>query len=69
MKSFEEIKNYNEYEELFNNDLVIAVRNVLKKIEDGEVYDLQDSKEHNALIDYFNKFKLHTLINQKDFNK
>jgi len=62
-----ELKDYQEYEQLFNDDLVVAVRNVLKKILDGQAYDLEDSPEHNALIEYFNKFALHKKITEKQF--
>lgn len=62
-----DLKNYQEYEELFNDDLVVAVRKALKKIENREIIDFEDSPEHNALIDYFNKFALHKKVNKSQF--
>lgn len=65
----ESIKDYKEYQELFNDDLVVAVRAVLMKIEDGGVMDLEDSEEHNKLIRYFNKFALHRIIDEPTFDR
>lgn len=64
-----ELKDYKEYQELFKDDLVVAVRNLLKKIEDGDAYDLEDSSEHNALVRYFNKFRLHKKLTSTQFDK
>lgn len=62
-----EIKDYQEYEQLFNDDLVVAVRNVLTVIEDNKHYEIEDTPEHNALKEYFNKFLLHTKISEERF--
>jgi len=63
------VKDYKEYQELFNDDLVVAVRAVLMKIEDGDVIDLEDSEEHNKLKQYFNKFALHKVIDEPTFKQ
>lgn len=63
----EGINDYNEYEKLFEDNLVIAVRKVLDKIENNGDHDFEDSKEHNTLIKYFNKFALHKKIDEEQF--
>ena len=63
----EEIRDYKEYEQLFEDDLVVAVRNILLRIENKGSIDLEDSYEHNALVSYFNKFKLHSKISEEYF--
>jgi len=68
-EGMENIKDYNEYKELFNNELVVAVRAVLNKIENGDIIDLEDSVEHNRLISYFNKFALHKIIDEPTFER
>lgn len=60
-----DIKDYKEYNELFKDDLVVSVRELLKKIEYG--FDIVDSPEHNKIIEYFNKFALHKKISEKEF--
>lgn len=69
-----ELKDYKEYESLFKDDLVVAVRKVLQQIEDpkyvkaiDEYWTIEDSPEHNALITYFNKFGLHRKLTPKQF--
>jgi hypothetical protein len=62
-----ELKDYKDYEDMFNDDLVVAVRNLLKRIEEQGDYELEDSEEHNDLIEYFNKFGLHKKINKNRF--
>lgn len=57
-----ELKDYEDYEKLFNDDLVVAVRKLLERLDDGE-YDengngIEDSDEHNEIKGYFNKFDL-----------
>lgn len=64
-----DIKNYQEYEQLFKDDLVIAVRGVLEYIEDKGEHDFEDSNQHNGLIGYFNRFALHKKISEKEFLK
>ena len=64
----EGIKNYKEYEELFEDELVVAVRNLLKKIEEEVARNLEDSREHNALIRYFNKFSLYGKMDEEKFS-
>jgi hypothetical protein len=66
-EGMENVKDYNEYKELFNSELVVAVRAVLNKIENGDINDLEDSVEHNRLIRYFNKFALHKIIDETRF--
>lgn len=63
----EGIKDYADYVSYFNDDLVVAVRKVLKRIEDRGAHDLEDSKEHNALKSIFNKFALHNKITPKEY--
>ncbi len=63
----EDIKDYAEYESYFKDDLVVAVRKLLKRIEDSGDMNLEDSKEHNALIRHFNKFALHKKITKSTF--
>lgn len=63
----EDIKDYQEYEQLFNDDLVVAVRAILRRIDNGDAYNLQDEKEHNALVEYFNKFGLHRKLSKSQF--
>ena len=53
---------YREYCQLFDDDLVCAVRKLLERIEDAGEHELEDSEEHGALIVYFNKFALHKKI-------
>lgn len=56
---------YREYCQLFDDDLVCAVRKLLEKIEDDNgSHGIEDSEEHNALIRYFNKFALHKKITE-----
>lgn len=55
---------YREYCQLFDDDLVCAVRKLLEKIEDDGSHEIEDSDEHNALIIYFNKFALHKKITE-----
>lgn len=69
-----DIKDYEEYNALFNDDLVVAVRKVLMQIEDpkyieeiDEYWTMPDSTEHGVLIDYFNKFGLHRKLSEKQF--
>ena len=68
-----DISSYKEYEKLFDDDLVRAVRLVLEYIETKGDYEFEDSYAHNALKAYFNKFGLHKALrnNQqfKDWNK
>lgn len=61
------LKDYEEYEQLFQDDLVVAVRAVLQKIEDGYSHEIEDSSEHNTLVRYFNKFALHKKITEEQF--
>ncbi len=63
-----DVKNYEEYQKLFSNDLVVAVRTIIKKIENNNGFDIVDSKEHNELINYFNNFRLHKKLSEKEFN-
>ena len=63
------IRDYIEYKELYADDLVVAVRNLLRRIEDKGDYELEDSKEHNALITYFNKFGLHKKLTKQEVDK
>lgn len=64
-----DVKDYQDYLSLFKDDLVVAVRKLLKKIEDKGVYELEDSPEHNALIKYFNKFGLHKKLTREQVDK
>lgn len=61
-----DIKDYIEYKELYADDLVIAVRNLLRRIDNEGDYELEDSKEHNALKTYFNKFGLHKKLTKQE---
>lgn len=60
-----DVKDYKDYLSLFKDDLVVAVRKVLERIEDQGDMDFEDSKEHNALKEYFNKFGLHKELTPK----
>lgn len=62
-----DLKDYEDYNNLFKDDLVVAVRKLLKRIENSGDYELEDSEEHNELISYFNKFGLHKKVNKKTF--
>lgn len=62
-----ELEDYEDYENLFKDDLVVAVRKVLAKIENDGEHEFEDSEEHNVLIEYFNKFGLHKKINKNKF--
>lgn len=62
-----ELKDYLDYESMFNDDLVFAVRKMLKRIENKGDQDFEDSAEHNALIGYFNHFGLHKKFGKKQF--
>lgn len=62
-----ELEDYKEYEHLFKDDLVVAVRNLLNRIENEGEHDLEDSPEHNDLIRYFNIFCLHKKVNKQQF--
>lgn len=64
----EAIKDYEEYEQLFNDDLVVAVREALMRIENKGEHDFEDSTEHNNLKKYFNKFYLHNKVSKEKFN-
>lgn len=64
-----DIKDYKEYEKLFNDELVVAVRKVLTRIENKGEFNFEDSDEHNALKNYFNKFALHKKISKPLFEK
>lgn len=61
-----DVKDYADYTSLFKDDLVVAVRKVLKRLEDKGEYNFEDSPEHNALIRYFNKFGLHKKLTKKE---
>ena len=61
------MKDYADYESYFKDDLVVAVRKLLKRIEDKGDMHLEDSNEHNSLIRHFNKFALHKKISKADF--
>lgn len=61
-----DIKDYQDYESLFNDDLVVAVRKILERIEDLGDYELEDSTEHGTLIRYFNKFGLHKKLTEEE---
>jgi hypothetical protein len=61
-----DIKDYKEYKSLYKDDLVVAVRKLLKRIEDKGDYELEDSSEHNNLKHYFNRFGLHQKLSAKD---
>lgn len=61
------IKYYSEYEALFDLDLVVIVRDVLLKIEDNNGYDIANSKEHQCLVSYFNKYGLHKKLSESEF--
>ncbi len=63
----EGVNNFDDYKTLFNNELVVVVRGLLQRIEDMGGYDIEDSSEHNALIEYFNKFALHKEIDEEQF--
>lgn len=62
-----DIKDYKDYESLFNDDLVVAVREVLQLIEDEGSYEIEDTEGHNKLKRYFNKFHLHKKITKQEF--
>lgn len=59
--------NYEDYQALFKDDLVVAVRKLLERIEDKGDRELEDSPEHNGLNRYFNKYALHKKINKEEF--
>lgn len=63
-----DIEDYNEYQSLFKDELIISVRKLLKRLEDQGDYELEDSKEHNNLVEYFNQFYLHKKLSKKEFN-
>lgn len=60
-----DIKDYADYISLFKDDLVVSVRKLLERIEDKGDRDIEDSKEHNKLKKYFNKFGLHRKLTEK----
>ncbi len=60
---------YQEWKELFKDDLVVAVRKLLERIENKGDNDLEDSKEHNRLKGYFNTFYLHKKTTKEDFEE
>lgn len=62
-----ELKDYTEYEKLFKDDLVVAVRNLLNRIDNKGDHELEDSSEHNDLKRYFNAFCLHKKIGKRQF--
>lgn len=62
-----DLKDYKEYQELFKDDLVVAVRKLLNRIEKDGEYNLEDSTEHNNLKRYFNKFALNKKITEEQF--
>lgn len=62
-----DLKDYAEYESVFNDDLVVTVRSILKKVEDNSGYDFVDSPEHNVLVSYFNLFGLHNKLSKELF--
>ncbi len=61
------VKDYQDYESYYKDDLVVAVRKLLKRIEDKGDHELEDSNEHNTLIAHFNKFALHKKITKAEF--
>ncbi len=63
-----DVKDYQEYLQLYKDDLVKIARKILDKVEDGDYHDFEDSNEHNKLIEYFNKFALHKKITEERFN-
>lgn len=63
----ENITTYKEYQDLYKDDLVKAVRKLLQRIEEKGDYELADSREHHSLIDYFNRFALHKKITKSQF--
>ncbi len=63
------IKTYKEYENLFYSELVFNVRELLEKTEENEFSDFEDSKEHNSLKNYFNKYFLHKKLSHEEFEK
>lgn len=62
-----ELKDYEEYENLFEDDLVVAVRKLLDKIIEEGTEELEDSDEHNDLIEYFNRFCLYRKVDKNKF--
>lgn len=62
-----ELKDYEDYENLFKDDLVACVRKLLEKIANEGDDQLEDSDEHNDLIEYFNRFCLHRKVNKEKF--
>jgi hypothetical protein len=62
-----ELKDYEDYESMYKDDLVVAVRNLLKRIENKGDHDLEDSPEHNDLKQYFNWFGLHKKSSKEQF--
>jgi len=62
-----DMKDYADYESYFKDDLVVAVRKLLKRIEDKGDLNLEDSEEHNALVRHFNRFALHKKISKSNF--
>lgn len=65
----QDLKDYIEYQQLFKDDLVTIVRKVLNKVADNSGYDFEDSPEHNALSEYFNKFDLHKKMSKEEFER
>lgn len=65
----EGIKDYQEYEHYFSDDLVKICRTIMQKAEDFKYEEngFRDSREHGELIKLFNKFGLHKKLNPKEF--
>jgi hypothetical protein len=73
-----DLKDYEEYESLYKDDLVVAVRKLLNAEEDldifGQIDYEQDPKQkmsdaYSLLMDYFNKFYLFKKLKKTEFNK
>lgn len=60
---------YKEYTELYSDDLIRTIRNILKKTEDKKLYDFDGSTEHGYFVDFFNEYRLHKKMTMKGFEE
>lgn len=64
-----DVKSYKEYTELYNSKLIKILRRILKRLEDNNGYDIEDSDEHGAIIEYFNENGLHKKLTVEQFKQ